>query len=350
MPEKIQIPSTSELLETFRTSKQLKEKFPNKLWVIQPKFDGSKCVLIPTPSGYIATTGGGNKIECINSTLKKIDHQLADIPFEDKPVFETEIEPEPWTHENKAKLSGNLYNQVDLPFNIKLSAFDCISQTDFQNQTASGQVFSSKTGKGGRVEALDKVKDRLQEAGVRVSKHEILTTEEIADIMDKGIEDGKAKHRVIWGDLEIEGWVIRAPEATFVGGKRTAQAIKLKPFVSLDLLVVVAAKKANGTAALGCVDTKEPGQPYYLFTGLPKNMQQDPTTMLGKIVEVEILTTDDIKKGMGNPTYKNERPDKSFNGTVEQEVLNTIKKKIATAGLVVVGETDKNLENEISIG
>jgi len=345
MPEKISIPPASELLETIRTTNQLREKFPNKIWSVQPKFDGSKCVLIPTREGYIATTGGGNKIECLADKLKLVDAQMSDIPFEERPVFESEIEPDPWTQENKVKLNGNLYKQGALPFKIALSVFDCITQHDFNNQSSAQEVFCN--GSNGRVENLMRIKNKLIEAGISVSRHESMTTEQVADLMDKGVELGRSKNRVIWDQLEVEGLVIRDPESKFCGGKRTAQAIKLKPFVSLDLQVVVTAKKANGMAALGCIDTKEPTQPFYLFTGLPKRIQQDPNSMLGKIVEVEILTTDDIKKGMGNPTYKNDRPDKSFDQEIDPSTLALIRQKLEAAGMIVAGELNQDMGPEL---
>lgn len=331
MPEKINIPPHSELLETIRTTQQLREKFPKKLWVVQPKFDGSKCILIPTDKGYIATTGNGNKMECMDKTLQKLNGQFSCLPLTLQPVFEAEIEPEPWTQENKVKLNGNLYNDKPLPFDIKLTAFDCIPQLDFNNQTVSG----AKT--NARMAALTEYSEMLGAAGIKTSETFTMTTEEVAELMDDGVKRGKAQHRVMFNDIPVEGYVIRDPEAPFLGGKRSVSAIKLKPFVSLDLYVVAAGKKDNGTAALGCIDTKDPNQPYYLFTGLPKTIQQDPASMLGKVVEIEILTTDDPKKGVGNPTYKAERPDKSFDGFVEIDLQSSIQEKLVKAGMTLVG-------------
>lgn len=341
MPEKISVPPASELLETIRTTSQLKEKFPGKIWSVQPKFDGSKCILLPTKEGYIATTGGGNKIECIPELLLELDKQLQDTKFEAKPVFESEIEPIPWTQDNKVKLNGNLYKQSTLPFKIGISAFDCITQQDFYEQAQASEVFSN--GKDGRVEKLNAIKHKLSAAGITIGRHELMTTEQVAELMDAGVAQGRQKNRVIWDTLEVEGLVIRDPASKFCGGKRTAQAIKLKPFISLDLLVVVTAKKSNGMAALGCIDTKEPTQPFFLFTGLPKAIQQNPNSMLGKIVEVDILTTDDIKKGMGNPTYKSERPDKSFNLGIDENTIKQIREKLESAGMIIAGEFSQDI-------
>lgn len=341
MPEKISIPKTSELLESIRTPEQLVEKFPEGIWGVQPKYDGSKCVLIPTEAGYIATTGSGNKMECIPDYLGALNATLGKLPFSKQPVLEAEIEPMPWTQDNKVKLNGNLYKaSAGLPFDIKLSVFDSISQRDFFAQESNGEKFKD------RARRLEELKPILKSCGLDTSPIQFLTSEQVAKLMKDGIHKGKQTHRVLvefeGKELSVEGLVIRQLDSVYQGGKRNPNAIKLKPFISLDLLVVAAAKKDNGTAALGCIDTKNPSQPYYLYTGLPKHIQSAPEKMVGQIVEIEVLTTDDPKTGAGNPTYKNDRPDKTFSDELDRNVIKIIEGKLTKAGLTVTKTYDAN--------
>jgi ATP-dependent DNA ligase len=252
---------------------------------------------------------------------------------------EAELEPNPWSPEAKAKLAGNLYNNNPLPFGFTIKPFDYIPANEFFNQAEAKTPFSQ------RATALVQFIQGLAQAGLTLSCPDTvaMTTEEAETAFAKGIEEGLSSHRVIWQGKPVEGIVLRDPNAVFQGGVRSPSAIKRKPNIDVDILVTHtgwqpkkgAVGMQDARPVIAGIDTKRPENFYVAYGGISKEIAAQLTALKGTVVEINILTTDDPKKGMGNPTFVRTRPDKESHIEPSPKVLEEIRAALEKKGVVI---------------
>jgi hypothetical protein len=314
MAQNITSVSLPKLLEV--KEKRLLDSDSAEIVILQPKYDGCQAIILPgycldRPEGLLATTRKGQVIPRLQAFC---DAAHAAAEFAVDQVFFCEFEPSPWSEAFKSKLSGNLYTDVDLPFDTRLVAFDTCTSEEFLADThRQGQCRD-------RLEVLDTFQSSVKSyAGVsfEISPWTEMPYNKAHALCESSNRETPDGTRCMVLDVLCEGGVIR--------WNNKAEKIKAKK--DQDVAVLYAVQSAKNQRGWVVVDTKDPSDIFPVFGGVPKNH----TEHVGTVVEVVKLIVTGFK-GAGNPTFSRSRATEkdfdcsTFHTTHAEAIAEVIKK------------------------
>lgn len=318
---KINMPNTpkgkQELNEDIRQPEQIltaplkSGKYAKGMALTQPKADGVFLSITSDSAGRVLLLSkDGNVINLETSVHQAIIQFMA--PLTHEAYFEAELQPagDQWSHKNKARLAGNLYNGKKLDFPVEVVLHDAVPLSDIAGQTATKAIDRYRW-------LRDMAAQRQLElpgSPVSVIDGELLPLQEVRRRFEAGWQEGKARNRVMWKGEPFEGLVIKDPDAIYTAGRATN--FKVKPFFSIDAEILSAEAKPTKTGrTFKCLarDTKNPVNEFTFFTGLTPEAFDTIDRLLkaqvSVIVEIEVLGVVD-KISHANPTFKGLRLDK----------------------------------------
>ena len=317
-------PAPQELNESIRKPEQILDIKPN-LVMIEPKFDGSFIYITrdSATNASVLCTKDGNQLNLAPAVQQALLNHFS--RFEDV-LFEVELEPQPWSEENKVKLNGNLYSGAELPFGIRVIIHDMLPLSEIGNPKTKAIDRYSNLLKLAGLPEVKAEKDfnpsnpklhprfwaRYGQTTICVTPTRLVTKEQASEIFSKGWELGKAQKRVIIDGDSYEGTVLIDPDSLHKGGR--SNKWKVKPFHTVDVKVTSFSSKDTGkvmTYEVKGEDTKT-GEKIRVCTGISpefyKEVKDASQRFESVIVEVEALAIKSLAHG--NPTLKNIRYDK----------------------------------------
>jgi hypothetical protein len=306
-------PKLQELNESLRKPEDILGLKSPRL-MLEPKFDGSFVFITrdAKEDRLVVCTKDGNEVSLHAATQAEVAACFDDLSK--TYIFEAELEPVPWSEENKVLLNGNLYSGKEMPFGIRVLLHDVIPVVEVGAPKSTAiqrySILEKIAGISGSEEPIP-VK-RGEKLGVFITPCKMVTPDEAAQIFSRGWEQGKAAKRVMFGGKPYEGIVLINPDSIHLPGR--SNKWKVKPFHTVDIEVTSLVSKDTGkviTYEVQGFDTKS-GEKVRLFTGINKSqfeeMQKAKLEYEKLIIEVEALAIKSLQHG--NPTFKSVRYDK----------------------------------------
>ncbi len=309
------LPKPQELNESIRKTDQIRS-LPQQRLMIEPKFDGSFVYITrdKTNGNTIICTKDGNQLNLAPKVQEAI---VAHFCRQGDNLFEAELEPAPWSETNKVTLNGNLYNQKQMTFGIRVVVHDMLPFSEVNNgRTTALRRYEKLCDLAGTSpadnQATPHVWAKTPDVTVCLSPCVMATPDQAASLFDEGWARGKAEKRVYFAGEPDEGLVAIIPDSVHRSGR--GNKYKFKPFHSVDVRVTGFSSRDTGkvtTYTIEGEDTKT-GEKINLFTGISPELYQEVVNAHDKykevIVEVEALAIKSLAHG--NPTLKCVRYDK----------------------------------------
>lgn len=274
------------------TGKALKEELKHE-YVMQPKYDGC-CMVVVLRHSPTATS----PFECYSSTgeeVRSCDHigraLLALISPEAEDIA---VIGEVWKPDTEFPEISGMFRRHNPEPTLMFAPFDACPVQPGQLRMESARTYHDRTRCLREMHGNDSI---VPFESFPVNEHSPLPTEYAATLKAKGGYDGAVLHAV---------------DAPYFPARAKWEAIKVKPLVELDLLVVgvekaIGEKTGRPTVALQ-VRLKD-GKVGKVATGLNHDQQANPEQFVGKIVAVAAMAL--TKDGMlREPRFKGERFDK----------------------------------------
>lgn len=127
------------------------------------------------------------------------------------------------------------------------------------------------------------------------------------------LEQALKAAKVVWS-MGGEGVILRNPDATYKGGKRNKDIIKIKQGVSYDLEVVdIDEGKGKYAGTLGTLICKWKDNQFIRISGMTDSQRKawwkDPALIIGRVVQVDAMC-ESSKGKLREPRFKGIRTDK----------------------------------------
>lgn len=308
-------PSAQELNERIRRPEDILALRPEVL-MLEPKFDGSFVYITrdKVANQTVLCTKDGNELR-----LQPVVHNFLLRhfgPLTEHFLFETELEPFPWSQANKVALNGNLYTGRELPFSIRLTVHDVLPMDEVQHPRSTARqryaLLRTLAGVGSERELTTPyVWDGNEQIRIGITPCREVSRATAVELFRAGWAQGKAQSRVMLEGLPYEGMVLIDPESLYQGGR--SNKWKVKPFHTVDLTVTELFEGHSGKVPLyavhGC-DAKTgaaakitSGISPALFAQLKQARERYPAV----IIEVEVSSLHGLQSA--NPTIQTIRFD-----------------------------------------
>ncbi len=318
-------PRVQDLNEGIRRPEDIRALKMDRL-MVEPKFDGSFVYITrDAVAGRTALcTKDGNELR-LSPAIQNFIIRHFELLTEHF-LFETELEPVPWSEANKVVLNGNLYSGREMPFSIRLVVHDVLPMNEIERpRSTARERHALLRALAGVIEGVNFTTpflwDKSEKVSICITPCREATAEEVVQLFRDGWEQGKAQKRVMFDGSPYEGLVLIDPQSVHKGGRTSKW--KVKPFHSLDIRVTDVRERHGGKVPIYEVhgqDTKSDasinitsGISPAIFAQLKRARSQHAVV----IVEVEVSSLRELQSA--NPTIQSIRFDKMGSPTKELE-------------------------------